>query len=344
MTDAIRYLARADVAEACREVDVVDAVREALRLHGTGETALPGEAYLPWTTAGGAAARSLAMPGYLGDGYNRPGTKVINASLANPAAGLPRASGVTLLFDPETARIDAILEAGHISALRTAAVTVVAARELGVQPVRTAAVVGAGELGRAHVHLLAGRLDGLESIAVFDLAPGRAERLCAGVARAAADRGVAVSPAGSARAAIDGAGLVVTATTVTGGYVPRAWLAAGAVVSHVSLDDLLPEVVLGAEHLIVDDWPLVRDDGRRLLGRLHALGRLVGPGETVNGGRARAVDGTLGEVVRGAYRKRRGPADVVVVNPFGMAIEDVMVAHRVHEVARRRGLGHPLPR
>jgi ornithine cyclodeaminase len=344
MKDTIRYLSRDDVIAACREVEVVDAVREALQLHGAGQTALPGEAYLTWTSRGGATARSLAMPGYLGGRYHRPGTKVINASLANAADGLPRASGVTLLFDADTARVSCILEAGYLSAARTAAVTVVAAQELGVHPVRRTAVFGAGELGRAHVDLLTEELDGLEEVAVFDLAAGRSERLCADVGAAAAQRGVDIRPAASASAAIGGADLVVTATTTTHGYVSLEMLGPGTVVSHVSLDDLLPDTVLGADHLLVDDWPLVRDDHRRLLGRLYRQGRLVGPGEPLPDATARAVDGTLSEVVCGRYSRPRNPGEVVIVNPFGMAIEDVLVAHRLQEVAQRRGLGLELPR
>lgn len=344
VNDSILYLSRADVAAACREVDTVTAVREVLALHPQGEVAVPGEAYLAWQTPDGAAARSLNMPGYLGAALRRPGTKIINASLRNTGNGLPRASGLTLLFDVDSARIVCILEGAYISALRTAGVTIVAAEELAAGPPRRAAVIGAGVLGRTHTELMVERLAELEAIDVFDVAEDRAERLCSALAVAAADRGVRLRAAGSAQEAIAGADLVVTATTTRSGYVRQSWLAPGTLVVNVSLDDVLPEVVLGADHLIVDDWALVRDDPHRLLGRMVREGKIVGPGERAGNGSARAVDATLGQVVSGRYRRPRRPDDVVLVNPFGMAIEDIVVAHYVHEVARRRGLGQELPR
>ncbi len=343
-TDAILYLAGDEVVAACREIDAVAAMREVLRLHAGGDALLPAEAYLAWRTPSGAPARSLNMPCALGADLLRPGTKIINASLSNVERGLPRASGVVLLFDAETARVVCVMEAAHLSATRTAGVTVVAAEELGVPPLRHVAVIGAGALGAAHAGLLADRLPGLERIEVFDVVAERAERLCAALAPAASGRGVALRATLSAKEAVDGAGLVVTATTVTSGYLEHGWLAPGALVVNVSLDDLLPEVVLRADHLIVDDWPLVRDDPYRLLGRLYREGAVVGPGEHAAPGSARAVDATLGEVVSGGYRRERSPSDLVLVNPFGMAIEDIMLAHHVYEIARRRGLGQELPR
>lgn len=343
VNDSILYLSRDDVAAACREVDTVSAVREVLALHPQGGVVVPSEAYLAWETRDGAAARSLNMPGYLGAPLRRPGTKIINASLRNTGNGLPRASGLTLLFDVDSARIVCILEGAHISALRTAGVTIVAAEELAAGPPRRSAVVGAGALGRAHVELMLERLTDLETIDVFDVAEDRAEALCVSLAAAAADSGVRLRPAGSAQEAIEGADLVVTATTTRTGYVPRSWLAPGTLVVNVSLDDVLPEVVMEADHLIVDDWALVRDDSHRLLGRMARDGRVVGPGESTANG-ARVVDATLGEVVAGRYGRPRRPDEVVLVNPFGMAIEDLVVAHYVHEVARRRGLGRELPR
>ncbi|WP_157367944.1 hypothetical protein [Alloactinosynnema sp. L-07] len=45
----------------------------------------------------------------------------------------------------------------------------------------------------------------------------------------------------------------------------------------VSLDDATEELLLGCDHLFVDDWTLVSDDDTRLLGRLAGAGRVAGP-------------------------------------------------------------------
>jgi ornithine cyclodeaminase len=342
VNEAVRYLARADVVAACRDVDTVAAVREALRAHGTGRAILPAEACLRWVAPSGAPARSLSMPGYVGGKINHPGAKIINANATNPDRGIPRASGVTLIFDSETARVVCIMDATYISAMRTASVTVLAAELLGGRPLRRAAVLGAGELGAAHVELLKERLGDLETIDVFDIVHERAVALCSDRARSATDRMVRLRPADSARDAIETAQLVVTTTTTTEGYIRHQWLRPGALVVNVSLDDVCAEAVLAVDHLIVDDWQLIRQDDRRLLGRLYRENRLVGPGEVPASG-ARAVDASLGDVVCGRYNRPRSPDHTVIVNPFGMAIEDILIADRVYDVARRRRIGVELP-
>ena len=336
--DGILYLARRDVLSVLATIDPVPVVRRALELHGGGDTLLPAEAYLGWSTAAGNGARSLSMPGGLDGGDAGLGVKVINSSLSNLGRGLPRASGLTLLFERETARIRCVLEAAEISALRTACVSLVSAEAFAASSARRLALVGAGVLARAHLKLLAERLSSLEEVRLFDVEPDRAAALAA---EAFGLFGGRIRVAGSAREAIEAADLVVTVTTTTSGYVEPEWLAEGAVLVHVSLDDALPEVVLRSDRVFVDDWDLVRADGRRLLGRMWHEGLLVEPDGTGSGKR---VDGEIGEVLVGGKPGRLREADVVFVNPFGMAIEDVALAQAVYEQAARIGIGEVLER
>jgi N-[(2S)-2-amino-2-carboxyethyl]-L-glutamate dehydrogenase len=344
--EAILYLSANDVETALEEVDPVAAVRDVLVLRARGLAHVPDEAYLPWTAADSSSARSLNMPGYVGGDQPCAGTKIINASLGNVARGLPRASGLVLLFDHETARVDTILEASRISALRTAAVSAVAAAELGTA-VATVGVLGAGALAAAHLEVLPPRLGHLERVVLYDADEGRAASLRDRFEPSLAARGVAIEVAGSACAAVEQAELVVPVTTTTEGYIPYDWLLRGALVVNVSLDDVLPEVVHCADHVYVDDWELVRTDSRRLLGRMYGAGELAGPDESqereaTNG--ARRIDGELGDLLVGKVAGRRDDDEIVLVNPFGLAIEDLAVAARVRAVARERGLGSRIPR
>jgi ornithine cyclodeaminase len=113
-------------------------------------------------------------------------------------------------------------------------------------------------------------------------------------------------------------------------------------VAHVSLDDVLPDVVARADLVVVDDWPLVSGDSRRLLGRMYREKRLVGPaGQTWDGPApgARRVDATVSDVLVGAHPGRTAPEQIVLSNPFGMGILDVALAAEIVPAARRLGLG-----
>ena len=331
--DSLLYLSARDVERALADVDVVAVVSAALAAHGRDETMLPAEAYLAWEHAG-EALRSLSMPASVG---GAAGVKIINANAANPARGLPRASGLIVLFDVATGRPSCILEGARVSCVRTAAVTAVAAEMLGAKPVERLAVLGAGALARCHLELLRCRLPALREIRVYDVERARAVALASDVA------GAAVSS--SAEHAIRGTQLVVPVTTSRSGYIRYEWLEPGSLLVNVSLDDPLLDVVLRADKVFVDDWALVAADERRLLGRMLRARQIRAPrapDDSPDG--PRAIDGELGDVLIGAREGRSRADEIIVVNPFGLAIEDVAVARCVYERALELGLGTELER
>lgn len=335
----LRVLGHDEVCRVAAEIDPVAVVRDALVLHARGATTLPDEAYLPWHTDSGAFARSLALPGAVWGERPAVGLKMINSSLENPGRGLPRAQGLTFLFDPDTARPTTMMEAAWLSATRTAAYTVLSVRLLAASDVCRIGVLGCGALAAAHLRLLAAELPGAE-VAVYDLDPARARALADEWADPAG--GLVVRPVEDPRSAVEGAGLVVCTTTTTTGYIAHDWLAPGALVAHVSLDDVLPEVVARADLLVVDDWELVAADDRRILGRLYRSGDVTGPaGQHVAGTpqAGRRVDAGLAEVVAGTHPGRGAHTDIVLSNPFGMGVLDVAMAAAVRDVAERDGVG-----
>lgn len=337
----IRYLTRADVMKAAEALNPVAVVRSALQLHADGRTTLPDEAYLPWRTGHGAFARSLALPGALWGDRPAIGLKVINSSVANPDRGLPRAQGLTMLFDPETAFPVAIMDAAFLSALRTSAYTALSVDLLAADAAGKVAVVGCGAIGEAHVRMLAPRLPGAW-FALYDIHRSRRDALVAELAQ----EGIDCRPGDTAEQVVRDSAVVVTTTTVTEGYLPLAWLAPGALVAHVSLDDVLPDVVAGADLVVVDDWPLVSADDRRLLGRLYRSGDLHGPpGEGAGTSRhtGRAVDATLADILSGRHPGRTAREQVILSNPFGMGILDVALAAELMRSANGLGLGALLP-
>jgi N-[(2S)-2-amino-2-carboxyethyl]-L-glutamate dehydrogenase len=120
----------------------------------------------------------------------------------------------------------------------------------------------------------------------------------------------------------------------------------GAILVNISLDDPLPEVVFQAEKVIVDDWPLVRSDPRRLLGRMYRAGQICGPDEALpeSGKTCRRIDAQIGDLVLGKKSGRETLDGVILVNPFGLAIEDIALASRVYQIAQTAQLGLWLPR
>ena len=344
--DRILYLCLQDVERACRELDSVAVIREVFRLHNTGQTILPDEAYLAWTNDQGESVRSLNMPGYVGGSLATAGTKIINGNISNPKRGLPRASGLTLLYDSTSVRVVCIMEGAYLSSLRTASVTALAADLLKGAEIECLAIIGAGALARAHIELLSIRLPHLHQIRIYDVERARITALQHELAEMLASRHIEMLPTETAEEAIRPAQLIVPVTTTTVGYIPYAWLQPGSLFVNISLDDPLPEVVLKADAVIVDDWNLVKNDSRRLIGRMYREGKVIGPdepGEVAEDG-CRRIDAQLGDIVAGTRSGRHSPHDIVLVNPFGLSLEDVALGAAVYQVAREMGIGVLLER
>ena len=335
----IRYLDSADVARLCADLPVVDLVQETLLAVRRGEAGVAPEAALRWTTTAGDSARSLILPAWSGDSY---GCKIINASLGNHRYGLPRAAGLIVLNDPETAQPVCVMEGGRISALRTAGVSMAAIRATrGQEGVESVAFLGCGLQARVHHELLASLFPGVAEVFAYDHERIRAEEFADAVRAQGPQADVTVVE--RARDAVERARLTIAVTTTTKPYVELDWLPAGGIFVNVSLDDAAESLLLGCEHLFVDDWDLVAADEHRLLGVLARAGLVSGPGEPAPSG-GRAVDADLPALFSGSLPRPVGEHDRTVVNPFGMGVHDIALAAAVHARAIEAGGGISLPR
>lgn len=327
-------LDRAMVERCLAGIDVLEVVADTLRSHHRGLTDLPDEGYLTWTNEEGAYSRSVAMPGAIrGSDRHLYGLKLINAATSNPARSIDRAGGFAFLFDPETARPRLMAEASLLSALRTAACTVVALRELGPVEPASVAILGCGALARMHLRLLAEHAPSLEVAYVYDLVPQRAADLSEWARDHAA--GLRVVVASDAADCVARSAMLITLTVSAAPYIPLSWFAAPSFIVHVSLDDLLPETFAGAAAIFVDDEDMVAANPRRILGRLMADGEIGRSGSA----RPPRITGTLGAVLDGAVQGIRPSTGHVISNPFGLAILDVALLGAVEQAARRAGVG-----
>ncbi|WP_410634297.1 ornithine cyclodeaminase family protein [Amycolatopsis sp. cmx-4-83] len=338
MPDEICYIDTRTVATLLEEIAVVDVVEEALRSHALGRTVMPAEAYLRWTTDDGWA-RSLTLPAALGMPTGTAGIKVINGNVANPGRGVARASGLVLLFDVLTGQVRTVMAAANLSAMRTAAVSIIGVRRLAPRPVEHALVIGAGPIGAAHVRLLC-QEPTVRTVWVHDLDGDRA----AAVAALTSDVRVRVDPVRDRASVIGDADVIVAATTSVNAHLGLRHIRPGTLVVNVGLDDCAQDLLLGADHLVVDSWALVADDDKRLLGQLIRSGRVTAAGDSTSARAEQVVRAELGQLIAGSVMVSPRQDDRVVLNPFGMAVNDIALATAVEQSAAAKGFGLPLPR
>jgi ornithine cyclodeaminase len=144
------------------------------------------------------------MPTSDGDVY---GFKYVNGHPANTQAGLQTVTAFGLLADMHTGYPVLLSEMTMLTALRTAAMSALAAKHLAPKSARTMAVIGNG--AQCEFQCLAFRaMTGIDTVRLFDVDPDATAKC----ARNLAGSGLSVIACGTAQEAIEGAQIITTAT------------------------------------------------------------------------------------------------------------------------------------
>ena len=329
----IRVLSAADIRRALTARDAVDAMRAAFGGLSDGTATVPVRSHLE-----SARGLMLVMPAVLGR-LSALGAKIVSVFPDNPARGEPAVQGAVLLLDAETGRARALLDGASLTEIRTAAGSALATELLAPADADVLAVFGAGAQGRSHVELLA-RTRRLREVRIVSRSGASAERLAARLS-AVADTLTPEDEPGpppvvravrDPAAALDGARLVVTATSSMRPVFDATYLAPGAHVNAVGsyrrdMQEVDPDVVRRAR-VVVDQRDAVWQEAGDLIVPLES-GRI---GSDV-------IDAELGEIVNGEAPPGRGDHDFTLFESVGNAAQDVAIAAAALAGAEAAGLG-----
>jgi ornithine cyclodeaminase/alanine dehydrogenase-like protein (mu-crystallin family) len=303
------YLTEAEVAELVTPADALDAVEGSFRRLAAGEVDNVPRQRTRWE--GGFLAVMWAVDSGLG-----------LAGLKTYAAGGEGASFVVVLFETETQKPVAVLEADTLGQLRTGAASGVAAKYLAREGATSLGVIGCGWQARSQVAAIRAALPSLETVVAYCRTPERLEAFC---------RETGAEPGESHR---DPAGqdVVVTITTSKDPVLRGEWLQPGALVCAAGANDPrrreLDNVVLERAAFVCCDS--IAD------ARVES-GDLIEPVE------AGVLDWLevheLQEVVAGELPGRQADDDIVVFKSNGLAAWDLAIGAAAVERARERGVG-----
>lgn len=327
------YLSRGDlsVLGGDHSQPYVDAVTRGLSLHARGDYVQPLKPYLRWSGADHIADRIIAMPCYLGGEQPIAGLKWVGSRQHNPARfGLERASAVIVLNDADTNYPIAILEGGLISGMRTAAITAIATRHLARKEFADVACIGCGPIARMQMQTLLEQFPSIAHIHLFDLSRETAVTLANVLAKDYPN--VRFFIADSAELAVRAADVVVTCTITDAPYLAYEWLIPGAFISNISIMDVHKDVYEKADKVVVDDWDQSNRE-KKIINQLVLEGRFS----------RERLHAELGEIVAGSRPGRENDHEIILLNPMGMAIDDIVCARHFYHLARERGIGTQLP-
>ncbi|MEW5773635.1 MAG: delta(1)-pyrroline-2-carboxylate reductase family protein [Thermodesulfobacteriota bacterium] len=189
---------------------LAEALAGALRRWKAGEVAAPPRQRVALPDGGVL----LVMPAA---GERLAVAKLVSVHPDNPGRGLPLIRGEVAVLDARSGERLALLDGPELTARRTAALSLLAARTLAPDPAGPLLVVGAGVQARGHLEAFRQGL-GTERAWVADLSRDKAEAL------AAHGRGLGMDCSAVARPddVLPEAALVVTATTSAAPVLPPA--------------------------------------------------------------------------------------------------------------------------
>jgi ornithine cyclodeaminase/alanine dehydrogenase len=331
----VLLLSRSDVETALPMAACIASQEYAFReqVLGTGHT--PHRLSLEVT---GQDGLYIAMPSHLEQlplSDERAGAmavKVLTYYADNPTRhGRPPIVATVLLHDPANGALLAIMDGASITGLRTAAGSAVATKYLARTESSVVGILGAGVQAESHLIAMC-EVRPIRQARIFSRDPEHRQALAR---RMATRLEIEVNAVSSARDAVVGADIVVTATTAREPIVQGDWFDPGTHINCVGsgIPDRreLDDRTVQRSTIVVDTRASA----------LAEAGDLLIPMSTglID---ANAIHAELGELITGQRSGRTDQEEITLFKSVGVALQDVAAAAWAYRQAQSLGLGQHL--
>ncbi|MFH0991167.1 MAG: ornithine cyclodeaminase family protein [bacterium] len=319
-------LNRDNVKQLLTMRETIDIVEEAFRQQALGSVVMPLRTTMHLPDSHGA---HLGMPAYIGGAVDALALKVVTVFPDNPALhGLPTTMGILLLNDAKTGTPLAVIEAGFLTAMRTGAVTGVAAKYLAKKVARRVGIFGGGIQAQTQLMALSEVRD-IESAVVFDRDMGKAKVFAEEMKRILA---ISMTIAEDARGAVEGVDIIVTASSATQPLFDGAWLTPG---QHISAIGTHTPATREIDSTTIVRSKVVPDFIDACLSEAGDI--LIPIQEGVF--RKELIHASLGEIIAGKKPGRVNNEEITFFKSVGLALQDAATASYVYKKALAENIG-----
>lgn len=301
-------------------IEAIEAVRGGFVALSTGRARVPLRGVLDL-----AGSATLTMPAHV-EGSPISCVKVVSVYPANQEKGIPTINAAVLVVDADTGVPLALLEGASVTALRTGAASGLATELLARPDAATLAILGAGVQARTQAEAVCA-VRPIAEIRVYS--PNTAAAFADELRQRYEAR---VIVAASAHIAMEGADVVVAATTSRTPVIYARDLSPGAHVNAVGsfqphVQEIAADVMISARVVLDHRESAWAESGDLIIPRDQGLLSESPPMPE------------LGEVAAGLVEGRRSPEEVVLFKSVGNAVQDAVVAERIVARAVEQGLG-----
>jgi ornithine cyclodeaminase len=256
------------------------------------------------------------------------GLKAVCVFPGNPAKGKDAHQGAVLLFSGETGELLAMMNASAITSIRTASVSGVATDLLARVDACNLAILGSGVQARSHLVAMSQ----VRSIKRCRIASRHMEHARNFAEEVKQDVSFPLEPVETVEAALEGADLIVSATTAVEPIVKREWLSAGAHLNLVGSSTPHTREVdtetMAAVSVFVDRRESTINEAGDYL--FAARDGVIGPDH---------IRGEIGQILNGTKPGRTSAEEITCFKSLGLAIEDLFAAEYLFRKARELKVG-----
>jgi len=312
----VRLITHEQVQSLVSMSEAIDCMESAFREEGEGATLLPARINMKagrgWLRVGPVALEKSGWMGF----------KAMNLV---PGAGVRYQ---VHLYDIVTGVLVAIMDAQHLTTLRTGATSAVATRRLARPGPAVVALLGSGVEARAQLEAM--QADGkVRSARIFSPTPANRERLAAEFRRRCDMNVTAVA---SAEEAVAGADLILAAVKSTTPVLLGQWLRPGTHVNSVGTArrdqrEIDPETFTRSARIVVDTKEGVFGEAGDAVAAREAL---------------RTDVHELAQLVAGGVPGRGSQEEITLFKSVGTGIQDIALAALIYQRARERSVGTDL--
>ena len=324
------FLNAAEVEAALPMTEAISAMKDAYRALSAGSVDLPLRTRISVKEEDGAV---LFMPAYLNHVDQRVMClKTVAVFPRNVGRNIPTIHAAVVVLNAKTGQIEALLEGGRLTAIRTGAASGAATDLLAREDSRVGTVFGAGVQGRTQLQAICS-VRMLERVWIYDPNQDNALKLVdefSGQGPIPKDLRIANSP----KQAVKNADLICTATTATTPVFSDKDIKPGVHINGVGsytpeMIEIPPQTIKRATVFVGSKQGVLAEAGEILAAidqGLLSADKLV----------------ELGEVIRQNEPGRIDQDQITLFKSVGVAVQDAAAALLVLKNARKMNIGNEL--
>jgi ornithine cyclodeaminase/alanine dehydrogenase-like protein (mu-crystallin family) len=247
-----------------------------------------------------------------------------------PRFGLQNLTALFILSEIDKGFPVAVLEGTLASNIRVGAMGALAAKHFAPADARSIGFIGSGEQAKMHLLAMKTVRPTLVECRVAAKTAEEERQFVRELAPLVPD--MELTPTGTDQArAMEGADILVTATSAQAPMLQAAWMQPGSFYSHVGGWEDEYAVARQCQKIVCDDWETVKH-------RTQTLSRMYKDGELGDAD----IYANLDEVVAGEKPGREADDERVYFNAVGLAFVDVAIALAMYRRATDAGKGRQL--